>query len=214
MFEEKRMHRIFGTIDAAHICWDHFVNHHATSWQQVEANLTRDLTEILSVSTNFNVKIASRLEANECYLDGSTYAPKNSKTPKIDIGFYCSQPIYRREVAITLPVLAELSHEFAKVILHEYSCADQADINTAGDPLYDFVDPLEVDAYSTELAYDYVRRGNLDDSDVFVRFQKVNSVEVKSELYHLTALKVEVLQKMMTVASNVVTTVPTVATVR
>ena len=197
MFEEKRMHRIFGTIDAAHTCWDHFVYHHATSWQQVENNLTRDLTEILAVNTRFSVKIATRLQSNECYLDGSTYVPdEHYKSPKINIAFYCSQPVYRREVPITLPVLSELSHEFTKVVLHEFTHADQNDIEGLDDPLYDFVDPLEVDAYSTELAYDYVRKGTLHESDVFERFQKVKSVEVKSELYHLTALKAEILQKM------------------
>ena len=198
MFEEKRMHRIFGTIDAAHTCWDHFVNHHATSWQEVENNLTRDLTEILAVNTIFSVKIATRLQSNECYLDGSTYVPdEHYKSPKINIAFYCSQPVYRREVPITLPVLSELSHECTKVVLHEFTHADQNDIQGLDDPLYDFVDPLEVDAYSTELAYDYVRKGTLHESDVFERFQKVKSVEVKSELYHLTALKAEVLQKMV-----------------
>ena len=92
--------------------------------------------------------------------------------------------------------MSELSHEFTKVVLHEFTHADQKDIHSYDDPLYDFVDPLEVDAYSTELAYDYVRKGTLHESDVFERFQKVKSVEVKSELYHLTALKAELLQKM------------------
>ena len=198
MFEEKRMHRIFGTIDAAHQCWDHFVNHHATSWDEVEGNLTRDLTTVLSVPTSFKVKIATRLQSNECYLDGSTYVPdEHRKSPRIDISFFCSKPVYRREVPITLPILSELSHEFTKCVLHEYTHADQKDIQPSNDPLYDFVDPLEVDAYSTELAYDYVRKGTLHESDVFERFQKVKSVEVKSELYHLTALKAEVLQKMV-----------------
>ena len=198
MFEEKRMHRIFGTIDAAHQCWDHFVNHHATSWDEVENSLTRDLSSVLDVPTSFKVKIATRLQANECYLDGSTYVPDEHRTtPRIDIAFFCSQPVYRREVPITLPILSELSHEFTKVVLHEYTHADQKDIHRDDDPIYDFVDPLEVDAYSTELAYDYVRKGTLHESDVFERFQKVNSVEVKSELYHLTALKAEVLQKMV-----------------
>ena len=198
MFEEKRMHRIFGTIDAAHQFWDHFVNHHATSWDEVEGNLTRDLTTVLSVPTSFKVKIATRLQSNECYLDGSTYVPdEQRKSPRIDISFFCSKPVYRREVPITLPILTELSHEFTKCVLHEYTHADQKDIQPSNDPLYDFVDPLEVDAYSTELAYDYVRKGTLHESDVFERFQKVKSVEVKSELYHLTALKAEVLQKMV-----------------
>ncbi len=198
MFEEKRMHRIFGTIDAAHQCWDHFVNHHAVSWDEVENSLTRDLSSVLDVPTSFKVKIASRLQSNECYLDGSTYVPDEyRKSPRINISFFCSKPVYRREVPITLPILSELSHEFTKVVLHEYTHADQKDIQLADDPIYDFVDPLEVDAYSTELAYDYVRKGTLHESDVFERFQKVKSVEVKSELYHLTALKAEVLQKMV-----------------
>ena len=198
MFEEKRMHRIFGTIDAAHQCWDHFVNHHASSWDEVENNLTRDLSSILAVPTSFKVKMATRLQSNECYLDGSTYVPdEHRKSPRIDISFFCSKPVYRREVPITLPILTELSHEFTKCVLHEYTHADQKDIQPSNDPLYDFVDPLEVDAYSTELAYDYVRKGTLHESDVFERFQKVKSVEVKSELYHLTALKAEVLQKMV-----------------
>jgi len=198
MFEEKRMHRIFGTIDAAHTCWDHFVNHHSTSWDEVESNLTRDLSAVLAVPTLFKIKIAKRLQSNECYLDGSTYVPdEHLKFPRIDISFFCSSHVYRREVPITLPVLSELSHEFTKVVLHEYTHADQTDIQISNDPLYDFVDPLEVDAYSTELAYDYVRKGTLHESDVFERFQKLKSVEVKSELYHLTALKAEVLQKMV-----------------
>ena len=177
MFEEKRMHRIFGTIDAAHTCWDHFVNHHATSWNEVETSLTRDLTSVLAVPTSFKVKIATRLQANECYLDGSTWVPDRIRpNPRIDISFFCSKPVYRREVPITLPILSELSHEFTKVILHEYTHADQKDILVCDDPIYDYVDPLVVDAYSTELAYDYVRKGTLHESDVFERFQKVKSV--------------------------------------
>jgi len=201
MLDPKRMHRIFGTIDAAHKTWDHFVNHHATSWDTIEIQMSEDLTEVLGVQTKFLVKIAKRLNANECYLDGSTYVPDTYRSDaRIDITFYCSEMVYERKVGITLPVLTELAHDFTKVILHEYTHANQNDCDhDPGDQIYDLVDPLEVDAYSSELAYDYIRYNHdLTKSDVFDRFHKSTSSEVKSELYHLTALKAEFLEKLVT----------------
>ena len=170
--------------------WQLFVKNCHIDWGIVENKISTELSDTLHLKTTFEVEAVEDLEDNVCYVDGS------STDDTICIKFYCSPQIYSRAITIPIQVLANLEHDFTKVILHEYTSIISVGVLTDQDPVYNKVHPITLESYSAELAYDYVATGNVSQSDVLDRFVQTNIPEVKSELFHRAALKAEAFTKI------------------
>jgi len=183
--EEQRIEKLNASIETSNRVWQHFVQNCHVDWGIVENKISNQLSEELKLQTKFQVEQVADLDENVCYVDGT------STDTTIDIKFYCSPQIYSRAITIPIQVLANLEHDFTKVILHEVTSIISVGVITDSDPVYNKVHPITLESYSSELAYDYVATGNVSQSDVLDRFVQTNIPEVKSELFHRAALKAE-----------------------
>ena len=188
--EEQRIEKLNASISNSKQVWQHFVQNCHIDWGIVENKISTELSDTLHLKTTFEVEAVEDLEDNVCYVDGS------STDDTICIKFYCSPQIYSRAITIPIQVLANLEHDFTKVILHEYTSIISEGVLTDQDPVYNKVHPITLESYSAELAYDYVATGNVSQSDVLDRFVQTNIPEVKSELFHRAALKAEAFTKI------------------
>ena len=188
--EEQRIEKLNASISYSKQVWQHFVQNCHIDWGIVENKISTELSDTLHLKTTFEVEAVEDLEDNVCYVDGS------STDDTICIKFYCSPQIYSRAITIPIQVLANLEHDFTKVILHEYTSIISVGVLTDQDPVYNKVHPITLESYSAELAYDYVATGNVSQSDVLDRFVQTNIPEVKSVLFHRAALKAEAFTKI------------------
>ena len=188
--EEQRIEKLNASISYSKQVWQHFVQNCHIDWGIVENKISTELSDTLHLKTTFEVEAVEDLEDNVCYVDGS------STDDTICIKFYCSPQIYSRAITIPIQVLANLEHDFTKVILHEYTSIISVGVLTDQDPVYNKVHPITLESYSAELAYDYVATGNVSQSDVLDRFVQTNIPEVKSELFHRAALNAEAFTKI------------------
>ena len=188
--EEQRIEKLNASISYSKQVWQHFVQNCHIDWVIVDNKISTELSYTLHLKTTFEVEAVEDLEDNVCYVDGS------STDDTICIKFYCSPQIYSRAITIPIQVLANLEHDFTKVILHEYTSIISVGVLTDQDPVYNKVHPITLESYSAELAYDYVATGNVSQSDVLDRFVQTNIPEVKSELFHRAALKAEAFTKI------------------
>ena len=188
--EEQRIEKLNASISNSKQVWQHFVQNCHIDWGIVENKISTELSDTLHLKTTFEVEAVEDLEDNVCYVDGS------STDDTICIKFYCSPQIYSRAITIPIQVLANLEHDFTKVILHEYTSIISEGVLTDQDPVYNKVHPITLESYSAELAYDYVATGNVSQSDVLDRLVQTNIPEVKSELFHRAALKAEAFTKI------------------
>ena len=186
----QRIEKLNASISYSKQVWQHFVQNCHIDWGIVENKISTELSDTLHLKTTFEVEAVEALEDNVCYVDGS------STDDTICIKFYCSPQIYSRAITIPIQVLANLEHDFTKVILHEYTSIISVGVLTDQDPVYNKVHPITLESYSAELAYDYVATGNVSQSDVLDRFVQTNIPEVKSELFHRAALKAEAFTKI------------------
>ena len=188
--EEQRIEKLNASISYSKQVWQHFVQNCHIDWGIVENKISTELSDTLHLKTTFEVEAVEDLEDNVCYVDGS------STDDTICIKFYCSPQIYSRAITIPIQVLANLEHDFTKVILHEYTSILSVGVLTDQDPVYNKVHPITLESYSAELAEDYGATGNVSQSDVLDRFVQTNIPEVKSELFHRAALKAEAFTKI------------------
>jgi len=188
--EQQRIEKLNASITYSKQVWQHFVQNCHIDWGIVENKISSELSDTLKLQTKFEVKEVEDLEDNVCYVDGS------STEDSICIKFYCSPQIYSRAITIPIQVLANLEHDFTKVVLHEYTSIISVNLNIDADPVYNKVHPITLESYSAELAYDYIATGDVTQSDVLDRFVQTNIPEVKSELFHRAALKAEAFTKI------------------
>ena len=188
--ENERQEKLNKSITYSRTVWQHFVQNCHVDWAVVENRISEELSDSLKLKTTFHVEPIEDLEDNICYVDG------NSTGETITIKFYCSPEIYSRVVTIPIQVLANLEHDFTKVVLHEYTSIISIGIRLYDDPVYNKVHPLTLESFASELAYDFVVTGNVAQSDVHDRFVQSRIPEVKSELYHRAILKAEAFSKI------------------
>ena len=110
--EEQRIEKLNASISYSKQVWQHFVQNCHIDWGIVENKISTELSDTLHLKTTFEVEAVEDLEDNVCYVDGS------STDDTICIKFYCSPQIYSRAITIPIQVLANLEHDFTKVILH------------------------------------------------------------------------------------------------
>ena len=187
--EEQRIEKLNASIRHSKQVWQHFVQNCHVDWTIVENKISSQLTDYLALPTKFSVKESTELEENACYMDGT------STDSDISVTFYCSPQIYSRAITIPVQVLANLEHDFTKVILHEYTSIISVFMNV-DEELFANVNPVILESYSSELAYDYVATGDVTQSDVLDRFVQAKIPEVKSELFHRAALRAESFAKI------------------